>query len=73
MVTLRKFIEDVSDAGLYSLLADDSGNYIWLGRVNNVIMDTPLLLDLELRDFSVNEKYIVLWDTYNDLQSLLGD
>ena len=73
MVTLRKFIEDVPDAGLYSLLADDSGNYIWLGRVNNVIMDTPLLLDLELRDFSADEKYIVLWDTYNDLQSLLED
>lgn len=73
MVTLQKFIEDVSDAGSYSLLADDSGNYIWLGRVNNVIIDTPLLLDLELRDFSANEKYIVLWDTYNDLQSLLED
>lgn len=73
MVTLQKFIEDVSDAGSYSLLADDSGNYIWLGMVNNAITDTPLLLDLELRDFSVNEKYVVLWDTYNDLQSLLGD
>ena len=72
-LTLRRFVEDVSDAGLYSVLADDSGNYIWLGKVNNVVTDTPLLLDFELRSVSVKEKYIVLWDTYNDLQTLLDE
>lgn len=72
-LTLRRFVEDVSDAGLYSVLADDSGNYIWLGRVSNVVADIPLLLDFELRSVSVEEKYIVLWDTYNDLQTLLGN
>lgn len=70
-LTLQRFVEDVPDAGSYSLLVDDSGNYIWLGKVNKVVTDTPLLLDFELRTISIKEKYIVLWDTYNDLQKLL--
>lgn len=66
-LTLRQFLSDVPQAGSYSVLADDGGNYIWLGSAAQVAVSTPTLLDMELRTIIAADKQVILLDTYEDL------
>lgn len=67
-LTLKEFIVDVPHSGAYSVLADNGGEYVWLGTAAQVAASIPTLLDYELRAVIDEDKQVIMWDTYNELR-----